>query len=246
VALACLALAPGAAARDSLAPPGAGDRWLPCEDWVMFHWLPFDEARLLGLLRLREPQLRAYLRDDREHTLAQLAAARGYTTDALADALVAPRAGAGAGTASVLRERTVRVLTQGHLAQHVLFHRFHQPAIGVRARWLFGVRPLAYRRARLSGLAPGTIARHHGRDPHRLALRVISLLRRSAAAGVAGGAVSRTQASRFLRGQRVQLRHWLRTPIRRPGVGADAPRPTGPLAGPQLLCHLFAGRDEAG
>ena len=43
--LTLLAIAP-AGAKDSHAPPAANDRWLPCEPWVMYHWLPFSERRL--------------------------------------------------------------------------------------------------------------------------------------------------------------------------------------------------------
>src|SRR4051812_26581850 len=83
-AMGTLALAPAAAPRDSDAPPGAGQKWLPCERWVMFHWLPFDEAFLYRTLHTTRREVHAWLKDDRRHTLGQLANRRGITAKALA------------------------------------------------------------------------------------------------------------------------------------------------------------------
>ena len=71
----CVLAAP-ARAHDSLAPAGAGHNWLPDEEWVHRHWLPFDERELEAALGLRRRELEAYLYDD-HHTLAELARARG-------------------------------------------------------------------------------------------------------------------------------------------------------------------------
>ncbi|HEX8854782.1 MAG TPA: hypothetical protein VF752_04210, partial [Thermoleophilaceae bacterium] len=89
--IALLALAGGpAVARDSDAPPGASPRWLPCEHWVMFHWLPYDETRLYSLLGVHRATVLRWARDDQHRTLGDLARRRGWKPDALASALVRP------------------------------------------------------------------------------------------------------------------------------------------------------------
>lgn len=134
VALAALsasaALVAPSAARDSEAPPHASHRWFPCEGWVMFHWLPYDEARLYRLLGIDRSRLRSWLRDDRRHTIAQLARRRGIAPEELALRLVRPwRDEVSPGRFRLLRRRALRTLTQGHLAQHIFFHPLH-PACG--------------------------------------------------------------------------------------------------------------------
>lgn len=125
-------VAAGADARDSEAPPGKGHNWLPCDDWVMLHWVPFDEPDLYRVLGIGRFAVLRWLRDDNHHTLAQLVRRRGMDPRALAARLVEGR-GPQPGQVSVreLRDRVERTLTQGHLAQHLLFHRFHQPAIAL-------------------------------------------------------------------------------------------------------------------
>ena len=71
----CVFAAP-ARAHDSLAPAGAGHNWLPDEEWVHRHWLPFDERELEAALGLRGRELEAYLYDD-HHTLAGVGCGRG-------------------------------------------------------------------------------------------------------------------------------------------------------------------------
>ncbi len=142
----CVFAAP-ARAHDSLAPAGAGHNWLPDEEWVHRHWLPFDERQVEAALGLRGRELEAYLYDD-HHTLAALARARGVGLDALVDRLLA-----GWGDVpqrAVLRERTVRVLEQGHLAQHLFFHVFHGLELHPHSEHLFGM-PLG----RVPGVAGG-------------------------------------------------------------------------------------------
>ena len=115
-------------AHDSLAPLGASHNWLPEEEWVGRHWIPFDEQALKAELGLQRRDLHAYLYND-HHTLADLARARGLEPQALADRLVAPWQGITDAHRAVLRERTLRILTQGHLAQHMFFHVFHGAAL---------------------------------------------------------------------------------------------------------------------
>jgi hypothetical protein len=161
--LGTLAVSPAAAAHDALSPPGAPHAWLPQETWVLEHWMPFDRAHLVRALGLRETELEAYLFDD-HHTLAELARRRGLDVDRLADQLivrwrplVAPE------QMAAFRERTLRVLTQGHLAQHMFFHVFHSFPLGAEvAQRLFGVSEAGLDSLRKQDLSPAQIAGLHG------------------------------------------------------------------------------------
>ena len=66
---ALLAVAPGASAQDSLAPKGALPHWIPNDDWVYEHWLPYDETRLYAVLGIDRGQMWRHLRDDAVHDL---------------------------------------------------------------------------------------------------------------------------------------------------------------------------------
>jgi Tol biopolymer transport system component len=199
-----------ARATDSLAPPGALPNWIPPEDWVFEHWLPYDEGRLYRLLRTDRGALWRYLRDDTRHTMAQLARNRGLSAEDLASRLVAPRrAAVGPRTISVLRERALRTLTQGHLSQHLLFHSLHQTATLDRARWIFGARPLEFQHLRLRDMSPLDIAHLFGHDAVLVRRRAAATLRSMARRGVAEGAVSRRQAATLVARQLRQLPRWL-------------------------------------
>jgi hypothetical protein len=80
---------PQIASLDSDAPAGSPPHWLPGEQWVMQHWLPYDEQRLYSLLGVDRGVIWRQLRDD-TRTLAQLAQERGWEPRALARELVAP------------------------------------------------------------------------------------------------------------------------------------------------------------
>ena len=127
-----------AGAHDSLAPPGSTHNWLPDEMWVHRHWVPFGEEQLKRELGLRGRDLHAYLYND-HRTLAALARARGLNVDELASRLVASWSNVDPAQRAVLRERTMRVLTQGHLAQHVFFHVFHGLHLDRFAPGMFGM-----------------------------------------------------------------------------------------------------------
>src|SRR4051795_897290 len=111
--VAALLLAAPASATDSDAPPGAPAHWLPDEQWVWQHWLPYDEDRLYSLLHVTRGQLWQQLRDDRRN-VAGLAAQHGWTSvPELAAALVAPRKGqVSASKLAVLEQRAERTITQ--------------------------------------------------------------------------------------------------------------------------------------
>jgi hypothetical protein len=181
---------------DSDAPPGSPPHWLPPDMWVHLHWVPFDEARLQSLLHASRSQLWRWLRND-ARTLTQLGAQRGYPSPRrLAATLVAPRAkDVSAAMARELRARTLRVLVQGHLSQHLIFHSLHQEAGPQAAASLFGVRDTAtFQRLRRLDLSPLRIGRTHGRTREQMQDGLERELRTAAGAGVKGGDTSARQA----------------------------------------------------
>src|SRR4051794_2972039 len=205
VLLAALAVAPAAHAPSSasLAPGSAPAPWLPPEPWVYNHWLPFDERRLYRLVGIDRGDLWRQLRDDRR-TVWQLARRHGWHSPrGLAHALVAPQGNA------VLRSRALRLLTQGHLAQHVFFHSLHQFAIASEAPKLFGVPDIAFRALRRSELSPLAIGRLHGRSVGAIEAGAIAVLRERARFGVRTGQTPAAQAALLLHRQVSQLPRWL-------------------------------------
>lgn len=227
--------------QDPLAPPGAGPRWLPCEDWAMNHWVPYDEARLFTLLGVDRAAVGRWLRRDDIHDLAQLVRRRGLDPRAVAEELVDAWAGAAPETQrSVLHDRAVRTLTQGHLAQHLFFHFAHYPEVALRARSVFGVGPLAYRRFRLAGWTPGEIARRRGRSPAGVSALADAILRTGAARGVASYATPPAQAELMLTLQRQNLGAWLEQRIR-PVRGISRAAVPSLRSPRELACWLFAG-----
>lgn len=241
-----LALVPATAlARDSQAPPGAGDRWLPAEGWVMFHWLPYDERQLFARLHMSRADVLAWMRDDQHHRLAQLARERGLAPARLAADLVdAWAADAGPARERVLVARALRTLTQGHLSQHVLFHYFHQPAIGFRARSIFGVTPLYYQWLRLRGTAPAAIALAHRKSRRSVASRAMRTLRAYALTGARRGLMPYSQARLWLGEERRHLSHWLDSRIAKPGMDRVRAPALAKLSGWHLMCRLFRGHQS--
>src|SRR3954453_50367 len=195
---------------DSDAPANAPAHWLPPEAWVYNHWLPYDETRLYRLLAITRVGLWEQLRDD-HRTLAQLAARHGWQDPRpLPPAPTAPEAASGGSPrARVLRERALRTITQGHLAQHLFFHSLHQFGIASEAPAIFGVTDVDFRRLRRAELSPLAIARLHGRSPGQVEALAIAVLRERATTGVRGHAMPGAQADRLLRRQLSQLPRWL-------------------------------------
>jgi hypothetical protein len=197
--LAVLALTPAAASgADSHAPAAARADWLPPSEWVMSSWLPFDEARLYDVLDTDRAELAGWLNDRR--TLGAFAAKRGHASrPELVETLLAPRMrGASATTKRRLRARAMDMLTQAHLARHVLFHIFHTPAIPRHAQEIFGMTPRAYRTLRDSGWTPVAIAAKGGMPAQRSADALRSILVRRGDQAVRAGAMSRRQADTLL------------------------------------------------
>jgi len=207
------AIATPAGAHDSLAPPGAQHNWLPKEGWVWMHWLPFEEPELAAALGTNAAGLRHHLTDDR-HTLAMLAKRRGWKPKPLARHLTRRFDGrVPAKRLANLRWRTERVLTQGHLAQHLLFHTFHGPAVPTSAPQLFGITREEFIAARQAALSPAAIAVRAGRDPAVTRAGVLALLSAEGARGVHTRSQSRAQARRMLARQRGALDCWMGSPL---------------------------------
>lgn len=208
-----LASAGTAGAADSLAPGGAQHNWLPKEGWVWMHWLPFEEPELAAALGTDAAGIRGFLADD-THVLATLARRRGWKLEPLVRHLTrrfdgrVPRV-----RLANLRWRATRMLTQGHLAQHVLFHTFHGPAVPAHAIELFGISRDGFLAARQAGSTPAGIARALGREPATVRAGVLALLDDEAARGVRTRSQTRAQARRMLARQRAALDCWLATPL---------------------------------
>lgn len=228
--------------QDPLAPAGADPRWLPCEDWVMYHWIPYDERQLFTMLATDRAAVERWLEDDDVHTLEQLVRRRGLDPDAVARELVSAWAGeVSAEQRASLVDRAMRTLTEGHLAQHLFFHFAHYPAVALRARTVFGISPLRYQRFRLSGWTPSEIARHHGRTPASVRRLALPILRDGARSGVAGSQTPRAQAQRLLELQRAGMSAWLKQRIRPYGRVRRMDVPVL-RSRKELACWLFAGR----
>jgi hypothetical protein len=219
IAVTCVAVwaAVPSAAHDSKAPRGAHHHWLPNETWSHKHWVPFDESRLYAILGIDTRTLFEWIADD-HHTIAQLAHRRGVDSRTLAKRLMAPRrAGLSAREYKLLRERADRVLTQGHLGQHVLFHVFHGAHLNGHEtghiEHLFGVTRAEYNRLRQRGLSPFEIAARRGKPTEPIREHVVEALRDESARGVRERATTREQADRMLARQLRVVDCWLTSPL---------------------------------
>ena len=222
---------------DNLAPRGANHNWLPKEGWVWMHWLPFDEPELAAVLGTDAAGIRRYLSDD-THTLATLATRRGWRVRPLARRLTRRFEGrVPAKRLSNLRWRTERMLTQGHLAQHVFFHIFHGPAVPAHAAELFGVTREAFLAARQAGLTPTEIASRGQRARADARAGVLALLTAEAEQGVRTRSQSRAQSRRMLARQAAALDCWMDSPLPKldpnnPFGGRDGDPGTAPAGTP--------------
>ena len=204
--------ATSAIAHDNLAPAGAAHNWLPGEEWVYRHWIPFDEQVLKVALGLQRRELEAYLYND-HHTLAELAAARGVDAEQLANHLVAPwRPIADPAHVTMLRDRTMRLLTQGHLAQHVFFHVFHGLDASAGAREAFGISPQQYLRLRGARATPLSIARKGEIPASAIRPMMIELFRTDYQRGIDSRQASAAESERIMTRQLARLPCWTRSP----------------------------------
>ena len=218
IALCAAVLAAGAAlAHDSHSPPDARHRWLPDEEWVMAHWIPFDEARLYDELGVTEARVFDWLLND-HRTIADLAERRGVRVHGLARRLLANRRPRVTDRQyRILLRRTGDLLTQGHLAQHTLFHLFHGTGIAgpKELRDWFGVSLSEWQRLRLDRLTPNQIARRHDRDPARIRELIVATLVDMAGDGVERHATDRAEA-RLMLARQIRLTNcWMKSPLAR-------------------------------
>jgi hypothetical protein len=216
-----LALVPAtASAADSHAPHGARADWLPPSEWVMSSWMPFDEARLYTVLHTDRTELAGWLNDRR--TLGAFAAKHGHASrSALVQTLLAPRLRTASATLKrQLRSRAMDMLTQAHLARHVMFHIFHTPAIPRHAQEIFGMSPHAYRLLRDKGNTPQRIAAAGGMTLKASTAALRSLLVRRGDQAVRTGQMSRRQADALLAHQDADLGAYMLRHYRTPGEQA--------------------------
>jgi hypothetical protein len=183
-----VAAAPARAA-DSLAPPGAPRSWLPHEDWVLEHWLPYNQNTLFTILGVNLEQVQNYFESDPNApavpTLAALARSRGLNVRRLANELVSswhPRVSRA--QYAVLLNRAMRTLTQGHLMQHMLFHPFHDTALFRASPQVFGVTPHDLNLDLAQHMSHIEIGYQHGRTYQQMASSATAVLRAEEAAGV--------------------------------------------------------------
>ena len=219
--LAGLSLTAPAAARDSDAPPGAPDTWLPREEWVLQAWLPYDERALFRALGVDRRELGALTAGDR--TIASVARTRGWPDPrGLAAWLVADWArGRPAAQLRVLRARALRSLTQGHLGRHLLLHTFHRKAIRDSALDIFGVSAAEYWRQRNLQRTPFEIGAGAGRSNASVRGALLGVLRDVGRQGVAEGWSPRVQSVCWLRRQTKGANRWLGLPR----AGRKGPKP---------------------
>jgi hypothetical protein len=225
-----VASASAAAARpDSDAPSGASADWLPHEPWVDQRWLPFDEEALNSALGMSTQELFLKLSATRQ-TVNQLAAARGVSTRTLAAKLVATRhSRRGAAWRKTMLARTRRVLTQSHLAAHMLGHVFHERSVIGEPSKMFGVPAKTFRTMYFDQHRSfAEIASAGGVSLPALRRRALAASRAAGRAGVAAGAMS-AHENRLLRARDVAgFRSWATYRIA---------VPTASL-GHSFVCHL--------
>ena len=213
----------------------------------MQHWLPFDERRLYRLLRVDRGTIWRHLRDDTRN-LAGLAEARGWNPDELATALAEPWEGKLREPArlAVLRRRALRVLTQGHLSQHMLFHSLHQDAIPDNAPAIFGVGSRAeFAALRRSELSPLMICRLNGRSRGHAQQTATKTLTAMAELGVEGQAIPARQASGWSRASSASCRAGSSRPAttgRRRSSSRARPRPRRPTTPTTRTCRGTGAR----
>jgi hypothetical protein len=244
-----VAFAATAQARDSNAPRGASNRWLPCEEWVMMHWIPYDENDFEKLTGVKSSRVLNWIRDDQHHRLRRLVERKGYTVDEAVDKLTAPRIGkVSDAKLAQLKKRTRDMLTQGHLSQHVLFHHFHDPVIGTHSRQIFGLTRGEYTLARRHGFSPARMGWHTGRSKYQIKSAAIKVMRAEMRKAVKRGDISRSEASRFNHRQWRYANRWLHQDLKlgKKGKFPDHARAKKFTKRKELFCSLFVSKRNDG
>jgi hypothetical protein len=220
-----------ALAADSHAPPGAPINWLPPDDWVNEHWLPYDQNLLLRTLHMNTEDVRqffvAHATRRRIPPLARLVRARGLSVSGLARHLVQAGLPDASGTdRAELLKRARWTLTQGHLMQHMLFHPFHDRALLYASRRIFGVSPVELgRRLNSTGRSRRQIGHAHGRSDRQMVAAIKAVLRAEERKGVASHVTPRSEARAELSSQLARINAFLdarkRTRLDFPGKAGD-------------------------
>lgn len=245
-AAAVMTVAAPALTKDSNAPAGATDRWLPCEPWVMYHWLPFDERSLYHVTGINRSEFRRWIRDDDNHTLGMLVKRKGKDPDAVVSRLMKQWEGrVNQRQLAELTRRSNELMTQGHLAQHLFFHYFHNPEIALHSRSIFRIAPGDYHRARLRGFTPREIAAEGGVPTRTAVRRMMRVMQQSQRMAVRSDQTSRRQANTILRLQRQWVSSWLRQEINA-HVNVEFPRGNAGPKGSRTVraCVFFAGSNR--
>jgi hypothetical protein len=209
---------------DSLAPTGAARKWLPNYDWVMEHWMPYDQQQLFSTLGVTLEQVRTYLAsgplDKPVRPLAGLISSKGLNPQKLANQLVTawhpPRA-----LYPMLVSRASETFTQGHLMQHMLFHFFHDTALNKATPQIFNVTPKVLHQYLRQGMKRLQIGLQHGRTYQQMVAATTAALRAEEAVGVRDHLTSPSEAREELALQIARIPNWLK--IAGPDAQAEVP-----------------------
>ena len=235
VVLVVLALPGAAVAADSQAPRGAGRNWLPNEDWVMQHWLPYDLVNLERISGMSVEDMRRYFRAPGPTVppLADALTARGIDPGRLARRLVAAGHPSRARRATLLR-RADLTLTQGHLLQHLLFHPLHSRGLTRAVPAIFGVPNREMAAALRRGMSRREVGEAHGRTRDQMIEAARAALRRAMQSGRRHRYVPSGEARRELDEQQALVPQWLE--LR--GPGAANPQREIRAKAFTAVCHL--------
>lgn len=191
-----------------MAPPGAPDNWLPRDEWVQEHWLPYEETRLFKLLGVSEAEVRSWVSKDRP--LADLARSRGLDADKLIARLAKPwRGKVSPKQERKLRRRTRITFTQGHLGLHILNHHTHSSTINrILGKILAGKPVTAY-----PGMTYFEVAEQNGVSREAVREEMVAALTATSKRGVKLKATPKAQAARWLSVQIPRVLSVLNTPL---------------------------------
>lgn len=185
---------------DSHAPPGASPNWLPSDEWVMERWMPFEEKALTQTMRMSREEIYEELKL-RPKNLAEIARERGIALSA--KRLLASRRTRVKGSRwHDLVRRAELMLSQRHLAEHVIGHTFHHDSIWRDPEAIWGP---TFHALWSENLAISEISRRSGIPLDVLRRRVLAALDRGVRRGVS------TQAMTAEHGRALQT--WHRTYI---------------------------------
>jgi hypothetical protein len=208
IVVAMLAMPMSTRAADPGAPPGAPAVWLPHEDWVMKHWLPYDETTMLRLLRTDRKGLQNSLSDER--TLWRLARRRGLDPNLVLRRLVRQWGRQGTTRRRVMLRRARQTFTQPHLAVHMFFHPFHIDTLDRQWPRIFGVTVAeTYREMKSTHLSYLGVGMRHRGSAELVRRDLRRLLRRVARDGLRRHEVLRSESRRALAADLRMIGGWL-------------------------------------